>query len=138
MVGGQRQVSCTDRAIIVWKAPPRILRDPTLEKATDAPMMPAMVPPRIPATKKLWLPWLAATKRRNGRPTVSDDPAQRARHIECAALMLMTEWPVKRIAASFGISRRTAYYWYKLALSYDGAKSETLRQLAAKKKSRPK
>jgi hypothetical protein len=114
------------------------LRDLTTENAPDATMMPTMAPPRIPATKRLLLPWLVATKRRRGRPTVSEDVTQRARHIECAALMLMTEWPVKRVAASFGISRKTAYLWLKLALSYDGEKSETLRQLAAKKKSRPK
>lgn len=112
--------------------------DPMTEKALelDAPMLPTMAPPRIPATKRLPLPWLVATKRRPGRPVVSQDVAQRARHIECAGLMLMTRWPVKRIAASFGISRDTAYRWFKLALSYDGAKSEALRQLAAKRKPR--
>jgi hypothetical protein len=47
--------------------------------------------------------------------------------------MLLTDWPIKRISASFGISRDTAYRWYKLALGYDGAKSEALRQLAAKR-----
>jgi hypothetical protein len=100
--------------------------------------MPTMATPNPSATKKPWLPWITATKRRRGRPAVSEDITQRARHIECAALMLMTEWPVKRVAASFGISRKTAYLWLKLALSYEGSKSETLRQLAAKKKSRPK
>jgi hypothetical protein len=99
-------------------------------------MLPAMAPPRIPATKKPSLPWLVAAKRRPGRPVVSRDVDQRARHIECAGLMLMTDWPVKRIAASFGISRDTAYRWFKLALSYEGAKSEALRQLAARKRSR--
>jgi hypothetical protein len=99
-------------------------------------MLPAMAPPRIPPTKKLWLPWLTATKRRNGRPVSSSDADQRARHIECAAMMLVTRWPVKRIAASFGISRRTAYYWFKLALSYEGSKSEALRQLVAQKRPR--
>jgi hypothetical protein len=95
--------------------------------------MPAMAYPKLPSKKPISLPWLVSAKRRRGRPPVSRDVAQRDRHIECAGLMLMTEWPVKRIAASFGISRATAYLWYKLALSYDGAKSEALRQLAAKR-----
>jgi hypothetical protein len=110
------------------------LRNPTTGKASDAPMMPAMAPPRIPATKRPSLPWLIATKRRSGRPAASEDADQRARHIECAGMMLLTNWPTRRIAASLGISRRTAYYWFKLALSYEGAKSEALRQLAAKKR----
>lgn len=101
-------------------------------------MLPAMAPPKPQATKKLWLPWLTVTKRRNGRPASSDDPVQQDRHRECAGMMLLTDWPVKRVAASFGISRRTAYYWLKLALSYPGAKSEALRQIAAKKRSRPR
>jgi hypothetical protein len=114
------------------------LRDLTTEKTPDVPMTPTMATPKTPAAKRLLLPWLVATKRRRGRPAVSEDITQRARHIECAALMLMTEWPVRRVAASFGISRKTAYLWLKLALSYEGAKSETLRQLVAKRKSKPK
>jgi hypothetical protein len=69
--------------------------------------------------------------RPRGRPVVSEDAVQRARHIECAGMMLLTNWSVRRVAASFGITRETAYQWYKLALDYDGAESEALRQLAA-------
>jgi hypothetical protein len=107
-------------------------------KTSDVPVMPMMATPKTPTTKKILLPWLIAAKRRPGRPVVSQDVIQRTRHIECAAMMLLTNWPVKRVAASFGISRKTAYLWLKLALSYDGEKSETLRQLAARKRSRPR
>jgi hypothetical protein len=96
-------------------------------------MMPAMAPPRIPPTKRPSLPWLVTTKRRRGRQPVSQDAAQRDRHVECAGLMLLTDWPIKRIAANFGISYDTVYRWYRLALSYPGAKSEALRQLAARR-----
>jgi hypothetical protein len=96
-------------------------------------MLPAMAPPRSPVTKKPSLPWLVATKRRRGRPVVARDVAQRDRHIECAGLMLTTNWTIKRIAMSLGIGHDTVYRWYRLALSYDGAKSEALRQLAAKR-----
>jgi hypothetical protein len=109
------------------------LRGPTLEKAPDATMMPTMAPRKVPPTKRPSLPWLVAAKRRRGRQPVSQDPAQQDRHRECAGLMLLTDWPVRRIAASFGISRETAYQWYRLALSYPGAKSEALRKLAAKR-----
>jgi hypothetical protein len=96
-------------------------------------MMPTTAPPKFPPMKRPSLPWLVATKRRRGRPPATSDVAQRERHIECAGLMLLTDWPIKRIAASFGIHRDTVYEWYKLALSYDGAKSEALRQLAARR-----
>lgn len=94
-----------------------------------------MARPKIPAPQFPLL-WVAAPRRRRGRPAMADDAAQRDLHVECAGLMLTTNWPVKRIAASLGISRDTAYRWYRLALGYPGARSEVLRQLAAKKKKR--
>jgi hypothetical protein len=92
-----------------------------------------MARPKIPAPK-IHLPWVVASRRRRGRPAMADDARKRELHIECAGMMLCTSWPVKRVAASLGISRDTAYRWYRLALSYPGARSEALRQLAKKKK----
>jgi hypothetical protein len=97
-----------------------------------------MARPRTPPAKQGPPFWIAPAPRRRGRPASKDDAAKREKHIECATLMLMTKWPVKRIAASLGIHRDTAYAWLKLALSYPGARCEALRQLAAMAKPRAK
>jgi hypothetical protein len=70
----------------------------------------------------------APAPRRKGRPVVSSDQAERQKHIECAGLMLKTRWPVKRVADSCGISRRTAYYWLARALTYDEPEAVALRR----------
>lgn len=61
-----------------------------------------------------------------GRPKVTEIARERQRHIECAGLMLHSNWPVKRIAASFGIARYTAYRWRDLALTYDEPEAQAL------------
>lgn len=68
---------------------------------------------------------------RRGRPVVSASPSERMKHIECAGLMLGTNWSVKRICAALEISRATAYLWLKLALSYDEPEAVALRRLHA-------
>jgi transposase-like protein len=72
---------------------------------------------------------LDAHERRRGRPRASDDPAQRQRHVECAALMASGRLPVARIARKLGISRATAYNWRDATRDYDEADTLALRRL---------
>jgi hypothetical protein len=66
---------------------------------------------------------------RRGRPCVADSAAERRKHIECAGLMLGTNWPLKKICAALEISRATAYLWRDLALGYGGPEADALRRL---------
>jgi hypothetical protein len=69
-------------------------------------------------------------RRHSGRPPAADDREQRLKHIRCAALLLSGQYPPKGVAAMFGVSRRTAYYWRDRALTYDDPEAEGLRRLA--------
>lgn len=68
-------------------------------------------------------------RRRRGRPRVTGIPEERAKHLECARLMLLTNWPVKKIARFCGCSRATAYNWLGLALGYDDPEADDLRRV---------
>jgi hypothetical protein len=72
------------------------------------------------------------TKRGLGRPRVSDNPAEREQHIECATLFFgKPKWPVSRIARAMDISVASVYLWVHRALSYeDHPEYGTLRRLA--------
>jgi hypothetical protein len=71
------------------------------------------------------------TPSRRGRPSVAANPAERMKHIECAGLMLGTNWPLRKICAALEISRATAYVWRDLALGYDEPEAIALRRLHA-------
>jgi hypothetical protein len=68
-------------------------------------------------------------RRRPGRPPAAEDREQRLKHIRCAALILSGQYPPKGVAALFGVSERTAYYWRDRALTYDDPEAEGLRRL---------
>jgi hypothetical protein len=75
--------------------------------------------------------------RRAGRPRVSDDPAERDRHVECATLFFGTNWPVAKIARTCDVSPATVYLWVPKALGYeDHPEYEGLRRLAMGSKRR--
>lgn len=56
-----------------------------------------------------------------GRPKTADDPAERAKHIECAGLVLIGDKPPKMVARYFGVSLRTVWLWSAKALQYPEA-----------------
>lgn len=63
--------------------------------------------------------------RRRRQPSLSE----RLRHIECAYLLLSGKHAPERIAALYGVSRRTVYLWRDAALTYDDPESVGLRRL---------
>lgn len=74
---------------------------------------------------------LPAMQRSPGRPKVAESAKLRMRHIQCAALLLGGRFPAKRVASLFGISRRTAYNWLNLALTYDEPEAGVIRRMRA-------
>lgn len=77
-----------------------------------------------------------SVRRRPGRRPVAAIPAERGRHIFAAGLMFRTDWPVKMIAGTLGVTRETVYQWTRLALTYDEPEADALRALAARSRRR--
>jgi hypothetical protein len=74
------------------------------------------------------------TPRRRGRPVVAEDPAVRARHIKAAGMLKLAGGPGDRVAAYWGVSRRTVTLWTRQVLTrpdlYPDPEAEALRRLA--------
>jgi hypothetical protein len=74
------------------------------------------------------------TPRRRGRPVVAEDPDARARHIDAAGQLLLAGRPGDRVAAYWGVSRRTVALWTRQVLTrpdlYPDPEAEALRRLA--------
>ena len=69
---------------------------------------------------------LLEAPRRRGRPPVADDPGCRERHIECAAWMVGSDLPTKRLARILECSVPRLYAWTRLAFTYDDERIEVL------------
>lgn len=55
-----------------------------------------------------------------GRPRVSDDPEQRAKHMRCLFYRVLNGLTVRQVADLMDVSEATVKLWTKLALSYHG------------------
>lgn len=70
------------------------------------------------------------------RPRIDPDRETRLRHIEVGYRMLSRRLCARQIASFYGISRRTAYNWLALALTYADPEADELRRKAAEQRRR--
>lgn len=76
------------------------------------------------------LPVSVPTPRRRGRQAVSENPTERARHLDAAKAIYLFGVPVKKVAAAHAVHRQTIWRWTRAALSYEGTDADMVRRAA--------